>query len=64
VRTDSASSGSGKEAKNCHGADAAHSSPMKIIGVYGEQNRIAAPHSIRPAEMFAVSRSPRARLPI
>ena len=27
------SSGSGKSVKNCHGVDAAHSSPMKIIGV-------------------------------
>ena len=47
VRTASASSGSGKEAKNCHGVLAAHSSPMNTIGVNGEQNTSAAPQASR-----------------
>ena len=33
------SSGSGCDVKNCHGVDAAHSSPMNSIGVNGEQHR-------------------------
>ena len=64
MRTASASSGSGKEAKNCHGVLAAHSSPMNTIGVNGEQNSSAAPQASRPGETVADSRSPVARLPI
>ena len=36
-RTASASTSSSKLVKNCHGVDAAHSSPMKIIGVVGRE---------------------------
>ena len=64
LRTASARPGSGKDAKNCHGVLAAHSSPMKIIGVYGEQSTMAAPQASRPGRTEADSRSPWARLPI
>ena len=37
---------------------------MNSIGVYGEHSTIAAPQSMRPAEIVAVMRSPVARLPI
>jgi hypothetical protein len=36
---------------------------MKIIGVYGEQNTIAAAQASFPGDTVAESRSPTARLP-
>ena len=48
ARTASASSGSSCEVKYCHGVDAAHSSPMKSIGVNGEVSTSAAATLARP----------------
>ena len=52
------------EVKNCHGVDAAHSSPMNSIGVNGPVSTSTAAIARSSADSRAVSRSPAARLPI
>ena len=60
----SAELGLGCEVKNCHGVDAAHSSPMQSIGVNGAARSAArARRQQVVVEMLGASRSPAARLP-
>ena len=49
--------------KNCHGVEAAHSSPMKSIGVFGASMRRTAPTASASVPTRCDSRSPAARLP-
>ena len=58
------SSGSGCDVKNCHGVEAAHSSPMNSMGVNGESTVSTAAIASPPSSSDCESRSPAARFPI